>query len=91
MSELVMAESKKRKRRQVVKMNDDFPAVCRCGSNELGELSNVRTCDEVFVHNGITYTHAKRFYARCKSCGQTRAVCRRIRRVNSIPKSEKQT
>ena len=73
---------KPRKKTQVVKIHDDYPAVCpRCSSNEVKDIKNSTEKPEHFVRGGITYTHAKRFYCQCAGCGQTRAVCRRIRRV----------
>ena len=83
---------KPRKPRQVVQMHDDFPALCpKCGSNELKDAHNVREKEEWFERAGIVYTHAKRFYAKCAGCGQTRAICRRLRKsINSNPQGGKQ-
>ena len=79
------AAPKKRKKRQHVKMHDDYPAVCpKCSSNEVTGIKNVVEKPEVWERNGVTYTHAKRFYCVCKGCGQSRAVCRRLRRVENI-------
>ena len=76
----------KRKPRQIVKMTDVFPPVClKCGSTEVKDKGNIRERMETINIHGIDYTHAKRYYARCAGCGQTRAICERIRRP--IPQS----
>lgn len=81
-----MSTKPKRKKTQVVKMHDDYPAVCpRCTSNEVTGIKNVREMPERITIRGVTYTHAKKFYCQCKGCGQTRAVCRRVRRVEHAP------
>lgn len=78
------SSKKQRKPRQVVQMHDDFPRCCvKCSATELTDKRNSTEKQEHFERDGVTYTHARRFYGTCVGCGQTRAVCRRVRRVNA--------